>query len=284
MSQVTRGSADFSWARKLTTDEWCAALAEGDYHGHVLPPNPPDALQSRYVGSSGIDAYRHAAVFWQHVKSIMLSVDHPLDCSQSRVLDFGVGWGRLYRYLLREFNPDNIVGMDVLPEAIDTCRHAMPFGTFHLIPTAPPYPDYGSFDLIYLYSIFSHLSEERFVAVLGGLRDMLKPGGVIAFTTLLYGHLGQVWAKNVDDRFYGPQLRAAGFDAAEWDSAALRGDRALFLPSGGGNDITTSEFFGETILTEAFLRKRLPELGCRLVHFSEPKDMPQAMVAVMRAI
>jgi hypothetical protein len=44
----------------------------------------------------------------------------------------------LYRYLLREFNPDNIVGMDVLPEAIDTCRHAMPFGTFHLIPTAPP--------------------------------------------------------------------------------------------------------------------------------------------------
>jgi hypothetical protein len=93
MSQVTRGSADFSWARKLTTDEWCAALAEGDYDGHVLPPNPPDAMQSRYVGSSGIDAYRHAAVFWQHVKSIMLSVDHPLDCSQSRVLDFGVGWG-----------------------------------------------------------------------------------------------------------------------------------------------------------------------------------------------
>jgi 2-polyprenyl-3-methyl-5-hydroxy-6-metoxy-1,4-benzoquinol methylase len=202
---------DFGWARALSDAEWREALATSAYGDKHLPANPSASIQERYVGSSGAAAYLEAAAFWTHVKSILAATGYPIT-NDSKLLDFGVGWGRLYKYLFREISPKNIVGFDVAPEAISLCREAMPFGDFQLIGPSPSYPrKYRDFDLIYLYSIFSHLSEDRFTAIVEALRDRLADNGCIAFTTLLSAHI-DVWERQVNDPFYGPTLRKVGFD------------------------------------------------------------------------
>lgn len=282
MSPPSMIAPDFGWARALSDDEWRKALGTGVYSDRHLPANPPASVQERYVGSSGTAAYLEAAAFWAHVKSILAAAGHPIT-SDSRLLDFGVGWGRLYKYLFRDVSPKNIVGFDVAPEAISLCREAMPFGDFQLIGPTPPYPPkYRNFDLIYLYSIFSHLSENCFTTIVEALRDRLAVNGCIAFTTLLLAHVN-VWARQTNDRFYGPALNTVGFDKAAWRTAGERGDRALFVPIGGGSDILTADYYGETILTEEYLKRKVRTLGFELLHFSEPKDLPQALAVLRKA-
>ena len=271
---------DFEWARALSDEEWCNSLGAGVHGDRYLPANPPAAIQERYVGSSGTAAYLDAAAFWSHVRSILASAGCPIT-PESKLLDFGVGWGRLYKYLFRDVSPKHIVGFDVEPEAISLCQEAMPFGNFQLIEPTPPYPPkYRNFDLIYLYSIFSHLSESRFTTIVEALRDRLADNGCIAFTTLRLSHV-DVWAAHINDRFYGPALRKVAFDRSAWRAAGERGESALYVPIGGGTDVLSADYYGETILTKEYLRRKLPKLGCDLLHFSEPDDLPQAL-AVLR--
>ena len=76
------------------------------------------------------------------------------------MLDIGVGWGRVYRAMLRETLL--IVGIDPLPRCIELCREAFPDGKFELVQPQPPYQFADeAFDVVYLYSVFSHLNRAR---------------------------------------------------------------------------------------------------------------------------
>jgi cyclopropane fatty-acyl-phospholipid synthase-like methyltransferase len=55
----------------------------------------------------------------------------------SRLLDIGVGWGRIYRVLLRD--TPHIVGIDPVPQCVELCRSVLPGGQFEISPLAPPY-------------------------------------------------------------------------------------------------------------------------------------------------
>lgn len=269
-------AVNFNRSRSLNDDQWAATLVENMDFGL-----PSVELQQSMTGSSGIEAFKEAAVFWRRIKESMADGGAPLT-DKSAVLDFGVGWGRLYRWALRDLPPENIVGVDVDAAVVDLCKRAMPYGDFRHIQSMPPYDSLGdqTFDLIFLYSVFSHLSERSFLTVIRELVRRLKPNGMLAFTTLRLAHL-DVWASKIEAPYFRDHLARAGFDHAAWRRQAANGD-FLFVPTGGGADVLTPDLYGEAIATERYLNRVLPSAGARLASFSEPDDMPQALAIVRR--
>jgi hypothetical protein len=77
------------------------------------PPNPPEIIQSQFVGASYVTAYAEAASFvrvadqWsnEHRGSGLASLN--------LVIDFGSGWGRISRMLLTHVAPAKLYAVAV---------------------------------------------------------------------------------------------------------------------------------------------------------------------------
>jgi SAM-dependent methyltransferase len=274
-------SGDFGWASSLTDDKWTEFISgTRQIDGHVVPPLPPAETQRMFVGSDGLAAFREVAYFWNRVRTVLSASGTPIN-SETKILDFGVGWGRLYRYLLREISTANLTGVDVDGKAIAICSQAMPYGTFLQVPPSPPYPfRRGEFDLIVLYSIFSHLSESLFRSIIADFGRIVKPGGSVAFTSLKSAHL-KVWSELTRQPYWQPLLARLNFDPVEWERK-LQAGQFLFMPTGGGDPSRPSDFYGEAIVTEAFLRSQLERSDFEVSYFSDSDDAPQVIVVLRR--
>jgi SAM-dependent methyltransferase len=108
----------------------------------------------------------------------------------SSILEFGCRYGRLTRYLFDLVPQARVFGCDILKEGILDCRRKYPRGVFTVNDPAPPlnFED-AQFDLIYSYSVFTHLSESNHAAWLKELARLLRPGGVMLHTTHSYEYL-----------------------------------------------------------------------------------------------
>lgn len=108
------------------------------------------------------------------------------------VLDFGTGADRLIRHWAR--TPD-LHGCDYNPELVGWCARNLRFAEFRLNPVAGPLPyDDESFDLVYSYSVFTHLPEGMQKAWMAELRRVLKDGGMLYLTL----H-GEAYAQTLDE-------------------------------------------------------------------------------------
>jgi SAM-dependent methyltransferase len=101
-----------------------------------------------------------------------------------RVLDFGVGWGRLLRLFAHDVPRRQLFGVDIDPDVLRVCAATGAPGAVRMVePGGPlPFPD-GWFGLVYAYSVFSHLSEGAALGAFGELARVLRPGGQLTFTT-----------------------------------------------------------------------------------------------------
>jgi hypothetical protein len=117
-------SHPYAWARALPEPEWLAFLAgEITIPDENAPPMPAPEFQMSWVGCSGLAALADGAVFLDYVRSRI-----PALHQQARILDFGCGWGRLYRILIRD--TFSVVGVDSEPAVMQMCRDALPDGEF----------------------------------------------------------------------------------------------------------------------------------------------------------
>jgi SAM-dependent methyltransferase len=97
----------------------------------------------------------------------------------TRVLDWGVGCGRIARHFLRLHPHIEFHGIDIDTDNIKWCASHLPGGHFAVGPLFPPLPfpdDY--FDLIIANSVFTHLTEQAQNRWLPELARILRPGGV----------------------------------------------------------------------------------------------------------
>jgi len=100
----------------------------------------------------------------------------------ARALDFGCGCGRILCHLKGvagvEFH-----GSDCNWVAIDWCQKHLPFARFALNALEPPldYPD-GFFNLVFAFSVFTHLTEPLQTQWMKELRRVLVPGGHLLVT------------------------------------------------------------------------------------------------------
>lgn len=157
-----------------------------------------------------------------------------------RVMEWGVGCGRMARHL-HHTRQSKFIGTDVDPVNIDWCQKNMPFGTYELL---DPYgrfsaPD-ASFDLIYSFSVMTHLSEPDQDHWLAELSRISK--GLIILS--VHGIVSAVqcanWARE-------PELVAKWLQTGYMDAVTANPDIA---------DVTPPEYYRDTAHTATYIRQR----------------------------
>lgn len=146
------------------------------------PPLPPVDLANRVGRAVGedrsYDTYEHVGrVLRETVISAL-----PADWSWAgkRVLDFGCGAGRTLRHFLREAEEAQFTGCDIDPQSIGWINaHLSPPLKAFVNQPYPPLPQAaGSYDLIYAFSVFTHITDQ-WSAWLLELHRLLAPDGLL---------------------------------------------------------------------------------------------------------
>ena len=113
-----------------------------------------------------------------------------LPLSNSRVLDIGCGYGHVLASLIDlGAQPNNLYGIDLLPDRIEAARQAYPDIHFtcgnaeHL-----DFPD-AHFDLVLLFTVFSSILDDGMAHnIAREVRRVLKPGGAVLWYDLRYNN------------------------------------------------------------------------------------------------
>lgn len=199
------------------------------------PMNPPQDIQQKFVGSSYVAAYSEAERF------VDRAFEHwpKGDTTTQTVLDFGSGWGRITRMLLRRFRADQVWSSDVDSEMTVLLNSTLP--GVNAVTNAPFPPTVfrpGTFDAITAFSVFSHLSEEAHRQWAAEFARVTHAGSRVYITVLeeeflavVAGAQAAVAAGDASD--FAQQLAQVVPDAAASAEAARRGE---FVYAGGGAD------------------------------------------------
>jgi SAM-dependent methyltransferase len=156
-------------------------------------------------------------------------------CEFGRVLDFGCGAGRIMQYM-----PDGprLFGCDVSKPLVLFARKSWPNNTVYNNDLEPPldFRD-GLFDLVYSFSVFSHLAQDLEMRWLGELLRIGASGCLYLLT--VHGD----WMIEATLGAERTQAEAAGF---YFKDALTRGASDLEFPIGYENSYHTSGFIRET--------------------------------------
>lgn len=175
------------------------------------------------------------------------------------ILEFGCGYGRLTRYLFALAPEADIFGSDISARDIAWCRRTYPKGHFTLNQPKPPLSlADGQCDLIFSYSVFTHLSEQTHKDWLRELARILRPGGLMLHTT------HSALCLRLIDMFSPERLPKYG----------LGGSVEEFLASGKAYhyvpDAPAQPEYGMTIISPAYVGKQWPVYsGLRVVEYVE---------------
>jgi SAM-dependent methyltransferase len=100
------------------------------------------------------------------------------------ILDFGCGCGRVLRHW-GELPRTRVFGCDIDPRMVQWCDANLPFADVTVNDLAPPLPYAdSSLDLVYAFSVFTHLSVQLQHAWMQDCLRVLGPGGWLLMSTL----------------------------------------------------------------------------------------------------
>ena len=281
-SDPTKAFASTSDAAWL--DVLISSIRSPSVRGVKLPGFPHEEVQRQFVGSAGKHSLQEGFSFFKVVKAYAESCGAPLTTS-TRVLDFGCGWGRMLRCFLRDVSAENLHGVDVDASMVELCRSLFgTLGRFDVVPARPPAATLtGPYDLVYAYSVFSHLNEEYHLAWVEELARVLRPGGLLLATTQGRGFIdfcASLRAKGSFDSLWHQALAGCFTDR---DAALADYDAGKFLHAAtGGGDYRPASFYGESVVPKGYVEKRWPST-LRLLQFrDEPGFLPQALIVAQR--
>lgn len=157
-----------------------------DYEGPLrqhLPRMASDEVQRNWTGSSGYHLLSMSCAFVRALENNFRRLaGRPLE--GTTILDYGCGWGRLIRLMYKYTAPENIYGCDPWDRSIEICRESGIAGHLAVseyLPRTLPVGD-AKFDVIYAFSVFTHLSEPAAAAAMSACRRSIKPDGIMALS------------------------------------------------------------------------------------------------------
>jgi len=149
----------------------------------ILPKMASDQVQRDWTGNAGIPLLKQTLNF---VRSLSYNYNRltgrPLD--EAKILDYGCGYGRIARLMYAFVREDSFYGLDPWERSIEICQAdglTQNFLQSDYLPDSLPVGDV-KFDLVYAFSVFTHLSERATLAALGAIRKCIKPDGVLTIT------------------------------------------------------------------------------------------------------
>ena len=251
----------------------------------LLPGLPSHELQETFTGSSGDRTLKEGWHAYRLFRDTFAGhSDTGLD-STSRVLDFGCGWGRTIRFFVKDLPASGLFGVDVNPVVLNFCKESNPWAQFSLNDVLPPtdLPD-ASFDLIYGYSVFSHLSEEAHRKWAEEFARLLKPGGLLMVTTWPRSFIEHCeWLRTAEAAARLPDSHRISGGAFQDTSAALAAyDRGEFCFS--YREPSDPEHFGEAAIPEAYIRRSWAEHFELAEYVDDRRRCPQNLIVCRRRV
>jgi SAM-dependent methyltransferase len=145
-------------------------------------PLPPAHLQVLVSGVASPRFEQKGAEAAASIREILRRTGGDIDGCRA-VLDFGVGCGRIARHWARIEGPE-WHACDYNPLLVRWCQENLPFLRTDKNELDPPLPYAdASFDLVYAYSVFTHLTEPLQHRWMRELVRVIEPGGRIIFST-----------------------------------------------------------------------------------------------------
>jgi ubiquinone/menaquinone biosynthesis C-methylase UbiE len=214
-------------------------------------PDEPFKKGSGFVATT--EALRDAGQFYCDVKKFAAQLS--VSISNARILDFGVGWGRHARFFARDTVFGNIYGVDVWPLMIELCRTSMvPASVSPIEPLGQlPYRD-QFFDIVYAFSVFTHLPQIIGDHWLKEIRRVMRPRGLMVMTVNPPRFVDFCHSLQAGDASLWHQALRDAIARVPDAAARVRTGEFLYLPTGGGG-ILTNEIYGDAIIPEAYIQK-----------------------------
>ena len=242
--------------RELPVDDFGALLLSmpnPDYPNlsRLLPRMADAEIQRSWTGADGPVLLRQTLSFVR-----LLAYDFQRITGRSlqdrTVLDYGCGWGRIIRLLYYFTNPAQICGCDPWDRSIAICQADGVLGNLAIsdyLPKTLPFDD-QRFDLIYAFSVFTHLSERAMHAALQALHRVLSEDGVLVITI----RPEEYWAQ---DPSVSPTEAATLEEAHATRGYAFRPHNRE--PVDG--DIT----YGDTSISLGYIKEKVPGFSLRKI-------------------
>ena len=145
---------------------------------------PPAALAFDAYGHLSWAEYRRSGE--AHARFLVDLMQRGLASPPRRVLEWGCGPARILRALKQQawLCTSTLTGVDVNRDTVAWCRDHVDGIEFDVCQAHPPLPfAEASFDVVYHYSVWTHLSEASVRAWSRELARVLRPGGMMIGTT-----------------------------------------------------------------------------------------------------
>jgi ubiquinone/menaquinone biosynthesis C-methylase UbiE len=274
----------------VSNEEWLELLIRaGDepcIDGVEMPGFPPLDFQKNSVGSRGPGDLKYEPLYFtNHVRKCAEQFGISIN-AETRLLDFGTGWGRMIRFFFKDILSENIFGIDTWDLMIDYCMKLLHAGNYSVNAPLPP-TDFSdnSFDIIMSYSVFSHLRSDAAEKWIKEFSRLLKPGGILIATTegLRFLNLIQEIKENPEKEeehpWYKSLAKHFSLSIEEYRRIHAQGE-FIYVPSGGG-DALDSSFYGDAIVPEKYIRDVFGEY-LKLVDFEDREKMGQAIFVMKK--
>lgn len=272
---------DEAWLQLLV-----ASLRMPEIERVRMPSFPDPALQSEIHGHSGEVSLHEAFMFFREIKAYCRYAGRPVT-AETKVLDFGCGWGRILRFFMKDVRPEHLFGIDSTSRFLMEARRCNPALTFLSGGLAPPVVvGSGYFDLIVAFSVFSHLDE--FIAGLWihEFHRLLRPGGLAIITTQSRRfiafcaeqrlrrasgiRLDHGWHEICADSFVDEARANARYDAGRFLHAT-----PIKRPHPGAH-------YGEAIIPRAYIAQKWGHLFRMIEFLDDPSRVPQVFIVLQK--
>lgn len=230
----------------------------------LLPPMASAKIQQEWTGASGVQLLAQTASFVRQLENNYTRyIGKPL--SDARILDFGCGYGRIFRMLYYYSNPADLWGVDAWQRSLDICKRDRLPGNFalsELVPSRLPVGD-QKFTMIFALSVFTHLSPKAADACLAAIRRHIADDGLFIATV----RPAEFWAylDSVKNTQIAASMRQAHFDTGY-----------AYRPHGGSEGDT----YGDCSISLDYFNRP----GWKMVGYDRSLADPYQVSAIIRPI
>jgi SAM-dependent methyltransferase len=231
----------------------------------VLPHMVSSEVQINWTGTHGLSLLKQTNNFARVAAyNFTRLTGRPLD--GARILDFGCGYGRIARLMYYFTDPEHLIGVDPWDRSIELCHEAGFGDNFRqsdYLPRDLPVGD-TRFDLIYAFSVFTHLSERATRQALDTLRGYVRDDGLLLITIRPVEYWSVGCPDNDAATALAAQHRQVGFAFQPHDREQVEGD------------IT----YGDTSMTAEWLAAEFPRW--RLAGLDHSLDDPYQVYVLLQ--